>query len=118
MHHSLCIFGTYCALNITHQTYLANLIIIYETTGIAYNLHLLLEYLNVAKTHWLFMINGFTFVGLFTYFRMYLGTAICINFLFGDKIESLLYRLVVILFQSISVYWYCKIIYNIVKVFW
>lgn len=116
LHHFLSIFGTFCALNLTHQTFIANCTIIYETTGLAYNLHQLLEHLNVARTHWLFLINGFTFVGLFTYFRIYLGSAICINFLSEDKIESLLFRLLLVLFQSINVYWYYIIIYNMLKI--
>jgi len=115
-HHILCITGIYYALTSTHMTQLADTIIIYESTGFMFNMHNLLEYFNFSSTHWLYLTNGAMFVIAFTYFRMYLGSALAIHFMNDSKVESRLFVLIATLFHSISLYWYYLIISEMVKI--
>jgi hypothetical protein len=115
-HHFLCITGIYYALTSTHMTQLADTIIIYESTGFMFNMHHLLVYFNFSPSHWLYLSNGATFVVAFTYFRMYLGSALAIHFMHDEKVESRVFVLIATLFHAMSVYWYYLIISEMVGI--
>jgi len=110
MHHSICVIGMFWALNATHQRFIANATIIYESTGLGYNVVLLLKHLRVSRQNWFFLTTYVNFVCLFTYFRMYLGNKICIKFWFDDKVKSIIARLILVVFQLINLYWYGLIV--------
>jgi len=115
-HHCICITGIYYALTSTHMTQLADTIIIYESTGLMFNmLHLLLHF-NFSERHWLFLINGFAFIMAFTYFRIYLGSALAIHFIYDNKVESIVFVLIATSFHAISVYWYYLIVSKLLSI--
>merc|ERR1719447_2449496 len=116
LHHCICITGTIYALTSTHMTQLADTIIIYESTGLMFNMLHLLEHFKVSERNWLFLVNGFAFVIAFTYFRIYLGTALAIHFIYDDKVESSVFVLIATLFHSISIYWYYLMISKVLIV--
>jgi len=116
IHHCICITGIFYALTSTHMTQLADTIIIYESTGFMFNMQHLFEHFKVSERHWLFLLNGFAFVIAFTYFRIYLGSALAFHFIYDDKVESSMFLLIATLFHSISIYWYYLIISKVVSV--
>jgi len=106
LHHCVCILGIWYAFTSTHQTQLADTIIVYESTGFMFNMYHLLIHFKFGKTHWLFLTNGVLFVMAFTYFRIYLGSALAIHFVYDPMVESRVFVLIALLFHSISLYWY------------
>jgi len=98
------------------MTQLADTIIIYESTGFMYNMLHLLEHFNVSETDGLFLVNGVAFTIAFTYFRIYLGTALAIHFIYDNKVESSVFVLIATLFHSISIYWYYLMISKVLSV--
>lgn len=115
LHHMLCIVGLCFAFTSTHQTQLSSTIILYETTGISVNIHYMLVELNVASSHWFYVLNGVSLFVCFTYFRMYLGTWLMLHFVFDKKVESSEFVLSAVLFHSLSVYWYFLIISEMIR---
>jgi len=106
LHHTLCIAGLSFALFSTHQTQLADTIILYESTGPLFHAHHYLLYLNVERSNLLFLLNGFAFFVAFAYFRIYLGSALAIHFIRDKKAKNSLFVLISILFHSLSLYWF------------
>jgi len=106
LHHSLCIAGLSFALVSTHQTQLADTIILYESTGPLFHVHNLLLHFNVERTNLLFMVNGFAFFVAFAYFRIYIGSSLAIHFIRDKKVKNSLFVLISILFHTLSLYWF------------
>jgi len=115
-HHCICISGIYYAFTSTHMTQLADTIIIYESTGLMFNMKHLLDHFNFSESHWLSIINGIAFVIAFTYFRIYLGSALAIHFIYDPNVESNMFVLIANVFHLISLYWYYLIISKVVTI--
>merc|ERR1712087_678650 len=87
---------------------MGNTVIIYESTGLNFNLLVLLEALGFKETDPEYIANGDVFYALFTFFRMILGTWSTWTFVtnWTENRPSRSFKMASIVFHLLSVYWY------------
>lgn len=120
-HHFICSFSLIWALCSHYQSQLANTVILYESTGLNFNMiHWLLAN-GFKDDHPYYIANGAIFFATFAFFRMFLGTWSTWTFVnnWSENRPGIFFKMQSIAFHLLSVYWFaqmCEIVAGVVGV--